>query len=107
MKIERSTIPIAEMGRAILSNPTSLKTMSSKAVSPRAESPTGVVTEHRLMPGTVSPLIEAMAHSDVPEGRSPTLVSSISRDLTPFLVVMIDRGVEALVVMSTGGLWQR
>gem|GEM_PF-3698879 len=75
MKFERSMIPIAEICGAILVNPASLKTMSSKAVSLRAESPKGVVTEHRLMPGTVSPLIEATAHSSVSEGRLPALVT--------------------------------
>jgi len=75
IKIERLTIPITEIGRAILVSPTSLKTMSPKALYRRAESPKGVVTEHRLMPGTVSPLIEATAHSSVSEGRLPALVT--------------------------------
>jgi hypothetical protein len=75
MKFERSTIPIAEICGAILVNPASLKTMPSKAVYPRAESPKGVVTERGLMPWTVSPLIEATAHSSVFEGRLPTLVT--------------------------------
>jgi len=75
MKFERSMIPIAEICGAILVNLTSLKTMSPKAVSPRAESPKGVVTERGLMPWTVSPLIEATAHSSVSEGRLPALVT--------------------------------
>jgi len=75
IKIERLTIPIAEICGAILVNPASLKTMPSKAVYARAESPKGVVTEHRLMPGTVSPLIEATAHSSATEGRLPALVT--------------------------------
>jgi len=75
MKFECSTIPIAKICGAILVNPTSLKTMSPKAVYRRAESPKGVVSERGLRPRTVSPLIEATAHSSVSEGRLPTLVT--------------------------------
>jgi hypothetical protein len=75
IKIERLTIPIAEICGAILVNPTSLKTMSPKAVSPRAESPKVVVIERGSRPGPVSPLIETTAHSSATEGRLPALVT--------------------------------